>query len=107
MKSWHQCSGSGGGRKVPVSVRGWQLLRNLYFLLQNTPEWGKVYPSWTWQSGILHSTEELNMKRSLFTPDWTAPAPSAVPSFRYHLAAALASFAFAILVHAGTAVFGI
>jgi hypothetical protein len=47
------------------------------------------------------------MMHSLFTSDWTAPAPSAVPSFSHQLVVTLASFAFAITVHAGTVVFGI
>ena len=47
------------------------------------------------------------MMRILFTSDWTAPAPSAVPSFRHQLAAALASFAFGIMIHASAVVLGI
>lgn len=47
------------------------------------------------------------MMRSLFTSEWTAPAPSAVPSFSHQLAVALASFVFAVVIHAGAVVFGI
>jgi hypothetical protein len=48
------------------------------------------------------------MMRNLFTSAWWyAPAPSAVPSVAHHLAVALASFAFAITVHAGTIMLGI
>lgn len=47
------------------------------------------------------------MMRCLFSADWTAPAPSAVPSFSRHLAVALASFAIAVTIHAGAAVLGI
>ena len=47
------------------------------------------------------------MMRCLFSADWTAPAPSAVPSFSRHLAVAVATFAIAITVHAGAVVLGI
>lgn len=47
------------------------------------------------------------MMRCLFSADWTAPAPSAVPSFSRHLTVALASFAIAITIHAGAVMFGI
>ena len=47
------------------------------------------------------------MMRCLISSFWTAPAPSAVPSFSHHLAVALASFVLAVTVHAGAVVFGI
>jgi hypothetical protein len=49
----------------------------------------------------------MDMMRSLFTSEWTAPGPSAVPSFNRQLAGTLALLAFVITVHAGVAVFGI
>jgi hypothetical protein len=47
------------------------------------------------------------MMRSLFTAAWRAPGPSAAPSIGYHLAIALASFAFAVTAQAGMSLFGI
>jgi hypothetical protein len=47
------------------------------------------------------------MMRSLFSAAWNTPGPSAVPSVGYHLAIALASFAFAVTAHAGMTLLGI
>jgi hypothetical protein len=47
------------------------------------------------------------MMRSLFTAAWYGPPPSAVPGLGQHLAIALASFAFAVIAHAGLTVLGI
>jgi hypothetical protein len=47
------------------------------------------------------------MMRNLFTEDWHAPAPSAVPGLGRHLAIALVSFAFAVIAHAGLTMLGI
>lgn len=47
------------------------------------------------------------MMRSLFTSEWTAPAPSAVPSFGHQLAVALVSVVLAVTIHASTVVFGV
>ncbi len=45
--------------------------------------------------------------RSFLTSGWTAPAPSAVPSFSNQLAVTVVSIVFAIGVHATVMVLGI
>jgi hypothetical protein len=47
------------------------------------------------------------MMRSLFTSEWAAPGPSAVPSFNRQLAGTFALLGFVIMAHVGVAVFGI
>jgi hypothetical protein len=93
--------------RLRVIVADCRCEKAVLFLLQSSPDWGSIYLCWTWRLGALQPYRGVDMMRCLFTTDWTAPAPSAVPSFSHHLAMALASFAFAITVHAGAVVLGV